>query len=160
MKQKLISFCAEYLIFVGALVVIVLVLNQVSLYESIRIIGNISVTIISLWFLGAFLKYIIRKERPKVMKRLGVERDRYAFPSMHALTLAASATFVIMHNIYLGVIAYAIAFIVMYARVKTHMHFAVDMIAGFCLGVVFTYIFSPAIDNCLSILLNIVHKAL
>ena len=149
MRQKFISFCAEYFIYVGALLVLVLVIQQENFYDSMLVFGTIASTIVLLWFFGAFLKYVIRKERPSVEKRLSKERDRYAFPSMHALTLVSSATFMSMHDVRIGILAYIVAILVMYARVKTHMHYAIDMVAGFFLGAVFTYLCSPLIEKYL-----------
>jgi membrane-associated phospholipid phosphatase len=154
MKQKLLLFCSEYFIFVGAFLMMWLVIGQDTVMESWVMLGTVAVTIISLWFIGALLKYTIRKERPSKELRKNIERDRYAFPSMHALTLASSACYIGMHNLYLGVIACAIAFIVMYARVKTHMHYAVDMIAGFCFGAIYTYTLSPYIEQYVSAFLS------
>lgn len=152
MRQKFISFCAEYFIYVGAFLVVVLVIQQENFYDSLILFGTIASTTILLWFFGAFLKYVIRKERPSVEKRLSKERDRYAFPSMHALTLASSATFISMHDVRLGVLAYIVVILVMYARVKTHMHYAIDMVAGFFLGAVLTYLCSPYIESYVTFL--------
>ncbi len=154
MKQKIISWCAEYLIFVGAVVVLFFLISQPTFQTGIYMFLAMAVTISSLWFLGAILKFLIRKERPKEKYKNIIERDRYAFPSMHALTISSAFTYVIMFNYLYGVILFLIAFVIMYSRVRTHMHYMADMIAGFCLGVIFTYIFSPIFEKYISLFFN------
>lgn len=152
MERRIISFCAEYGIYIGASGVIFFIIRQSSLHEQLfQFLVIASLTII-VWVLGALLKYTIRKERPHVEKRLSILRDRYSFPSMHALTLSTVATYVSMSSLYLGLFIFLIAFIVMYARIRTRMHFAVDMVAGFFFGVVCTITLSPSIEKYLSLI--------
>ncbi len=151
MKQKIISWCAEYLIFVGAIVVLFFLILQSTFQTGIYMFFTIALTITSLWFLGAILKFLIRKERPKEKLHNMIERDRYAFPSMHALTISSAFTYVLMFDYLYGVILFLIAFIIMFARVRTHMHYVVDMIAGFLLGVIYTFMFAPVFEKYISL---------
>lgn len=153
MKQKIISWCAEYLIFVGGIVVLFFLISQPTFNEAILKSLTVTVTVISLWYVGAFLKFTIRKERPIREKGEMVERDRYAFPSMHALTITSASTYLIIYNLFYGIVLYLIALIIMYARIRTHMHYVVDMAAGFCFGMIFTLIFSPIFEKYISALL-------
>ncbi len=150
MKQRIISWCAEYLIFVGAIVVLFFLISQPTFQTGIYMFLAMAVTIASLWFLGATLKFLIRKERPKEKLHNMIERDRYAFPSMHALTISSAFTYVIMFDYLYGSVLFLIAFLIMYSRVRTHMHYVVDMIAGFLLGVVYTFIFAPIFEKYIS----------
>lgn len=114
---------------------------------------TVTITITSLWFVGACIKYVIRKERPHREQKTNVERDRYAFPSMHALTLAGVSAYVGMHSVVFGGLLYAVTCIVMYARVRTRMHYAVDMFAGFFLGIIYVYTLSPLLEKYISFFL-------
>ena len=152
MKQRVISFCAEYGIYIGACGTLFFIIRQSSLHEQLFQFFTITSLICIVWVLGALLKYSIRKERPHVEKRLSILRDKYSFPSMHALTLSTVATYISVHSLYLGLFVFLIAFIVMYARIRTCMHFAVDMVAGFFFGVVYAVTFSPIIEKYLSLI--------
>jgi membrane-associated phospholipid phosphatase len=151
MKQRIISFCAEYGVFVGAFVAIVLVVQQDSMYNGVRMIGVLGATIMLLWIFGVLLKYIIRKERPSGRLANMIMRDRYTFPSMHALTLSSATYYVFTHNVTLGILMICITLLVIIARVQTRMHYISDMIAGCCIGIVFTYITTPYIEKYISV---------
>jgi membrane-associated phospholipid phosphatase len=150
MKQKIISFCAEYGVFLGAGVVMVLVAEQGGIYDSVRMILVLGVTIILIWILGALLKFIIRKERPRGRLANMIMRDKYTFPSMHALTLSSASYYVFTHSITLGVIMICITLLVTIARVQTRMHYISDMVAGCTLGIICTYFITPYIEKCSS----------
>lgn len=151
MKLKVLRFIAEYFVFVGAFVVMVLVVQQGSIYDSVRMIGVLGVTIILLWFFGAVLKYIIRKERPRGRLANMVMRDRYTFPSMHALTLSSASCYVCTHDMTLGLVMVFITLLVLIARVQTRMHYISDMIAGCFIGIMFTYFLTPYIERLVTI---------
>lgn len=150
MKLKVLRFIAEYFVFVGAGVVMVLVAMQGSMYDSVKMVLVLGVTIILLWFFGALLKYIIRKERPSGRFANMVMRDKYTFPSMHALTLSSTTYFVLTYNIILGIVMVCITLLVIIARVKTRMHYISDMVAGVCIGVVFSYMVLPFAEKYIS----------
>jgi membrane-associated phospholipid phosphatase len=150
MKLKILQFIAEYFVFVGAFVVLVLVARQDGVYDSVKMIVVLGITIILLWFFGAALKCIIRKERPSGRLSNMIVRDKYTFPSMHALTLSSASYYVLIHNITLGVIMIGVTVLVLIARVKTRMHYISDMIAGSVLGIVFTYFAIPCIEKYVS----------
>ncbi len=147
MGQKYISWCAEYLIFVGAFIVLIFLSTQSTVYDSLLKFLTLVTIVVSLWYIGAFLKFFIRKERPKEKLHNIIERDRYTFPSMHALTISSASSYICMYSQFFGFIMFVIAFIIMCARVRTHMHYMVDMIAGFCFGAIFAYIFSPFFEK-------------
>lgn len=153
MKQRLISFCAEYFVYAGALVVMVLIVEQETIYESLKMLGTLGFIIISLWFFGAMLKYLIRKERPQGRLANMIMRDKYTFPSMHALTLSSASYYVFTRSITLGVIMICITVLVIIARVQTRMHYISDMVAGCTLGVMCTYFITPYIEKLIIILL-------
>lgn len=153
MKEKTTSLFAEYGIYTGGFVVLLFIYQQETIHGALSHFFTLGVLTFSVWIIGALLKYSIRKERPHVEKRLSILRDRYSFPSMHALTLSTVATYVSMSSLYLGLFIFLIAFIVMYARIRTHMHFAVDMVAGFFFGVVYAITLSPSIEKYLSLIL-------
>lgn len=153
MKLKALQFIAEYFVFLGALVVVILVTKQGGIYDSVRMIGVLGTTIILLWIFGATLKYIIRKERPSGSLVNMVMRDRYTFPSMHALTLSSASYYVFTHNVTLGVVMIGVTLLVLIARVQTRMHYISDMIAGCFIGITFTYFITPYIEKYISIFL-------
>ncbi len=150
MKLKALQFIAEYFVFVGAFVVMVLVAKQGNIYDSVRMVGVLGVTIVLLWFFGAALKYIIRKERPSGRIANMVMRDRYTFPSMHALTLSAASYYMFTHNVTLGMVMIGVTLLVLIARVQIRMHYLSDMIAGCFIGIVFTYLVTPYIEKYIS----------
>lgn len=152
MKLKVLRFVAEYFVFLGAFVVMVLVAQQGGIYGSVRILGVLGVTVGLLWFFGALLKYIIRRERPSGRLSNMVMRDRYTFPSMHALTLSSATYYVFTHNIGLGIIMMLITLFVLIARVETRMHYISDMIVGCILGILFTYLMLPMVVKYFSLL--------
>lgn len=137
MKRKIILWCAEYLVYIEAGIVLLFIAKQKTVMESIIQIGTIGILTIVIWYLGALLKFLIRKERPEGDK-VPILRDRYSFPSMHAVTVISASTYVLLQNIYLGVAMYVIAFLLMYSRVKSSMHYWIDMIGGVLIGVVIT----------------------
>lgn len=151
MKLKALQFIAEYFVFVGAGVVMLLVAKQGDIYDSVKMIGVLGVTIMLLWIFGAALKYIIRKERPSGRLANMVMRDRYTFPSMHALTLSSASYYVIAHNMLLGMIMICITLLVLIARVQTRMHYISDMIAGCFIGILFTYFVTPYIERIITV---------
>lgn len=151
MKLKALQFIAEYFVFVGAGVVVLLVVKQDSIYDSVKMMGVLGVTIILLWIFGAALKYIIRKERPSGRLENMVMRDRYTFPSMHALTLSAASYYVFTHNVTLGVVMIGVTLLVLIARVQTRMHYISDMIAGCFIGILFTYFVIPYIERIITV---------
>lgn len=133
--------------------VVILVTKQGGIYDSVRMIGVLGTTIILLWIFGATLKYIIRKERPSGSLVNMVMRDRYTFPSMHALTLSSASYYVFTHNVTLGVVMIGVTLLVLIARVQTRMHYISDMIAGCFIGITFTYFITPYIEKYISIFL-------
>lgn len=150
MKLKVLQFIAEYFIFVGAGVVMILVAKQGGIYDSVRMMGVLGSTIILLWIFGAALKYMIRKERPSVRLANMVMRDRYTFPSMHALTLSSASYYVLTHDTSLGFVMICITLLVLMARVQTRMHYISDMVAGCFIGILFTYLVTPYIEKYIS----------
>ena len=153
MKQKILSFCAEYLLFAAAGVVVVFISEQGSLFNCLVMLSALTITILLLWCFGWLLKYTIRKNRPEGRDITVTYRDKYAFPSMHALTLGASTLYVYIYNFPLGVIMLVLSSVVIYARVRTRMHYIVDVIVGFCFGLLCAYYVTPFLENyCASLL--------
>ena len=104
-------------------------------------IATISVTSVLVMF---FIKYILHRERPLVP--LITKVHGYSFPSGHTFT---SVTFYgilgyiafknIKHPIlrWMAVIfLFCLVFLVGFSRVYLRLHYASDVIAGFCLGVI------------------------
>lgn len=154
MKQKTINLSAEYGVYIGALAVLYFISQQETIHEALLHFFTVGLLTLSVWIIGAILKYSFRKERPHTDKRFSFERDRYSFPSMHALTLSSAAFYVGVYSPYIAFFIFFIAVFVMYARVRTHMHFAIDMVAGFFLGLVLTFIITPYAEKYVSLFLG------
>jgi membrane-associated phospholipid phosphatase len=146
MNQKFVSWCAEYLIFVEAFIVVIFVLHERSIKDASIQLCTIGLLTIAVWYSGAILKFLFRKERPEKEKKV-ILRDKYSFPSMHALTAVSASTYVSIQNGYLGLLMFVITFVLMYARVKVNMHYYRDMLAGAVVGSIGTVLISGAIHD-------------
>lgn len=140
---------------VGAFAVVIFLIVQPTIHDSILKLIVMTLVTISLWYLGAALKFLIRKDRPVDRNDNLKLRDRYTFPSMHALTISSASVYIYMHNFLFGLVMFSISFIIMYSRVRTKMHYITDVIGGFLIGITLTLIFAPLFEKYVSVLLSI-----
>jgi membrane-associated phospholipid phosphatase len=105
---------------------------------------------ISAWIIATILKYFISSPRPflffndvlSLFTTGGIE----SFPSGHAMFFSALAMSIYFIHRRMGYLYFAVALIVGLARVASGVHFPVDILAGYVLGIltaiIFKYIFA------------------
>ncbi len=113
-----------------------------------------TVTVISTLICNEIIKAIIKRQRP--LERL-LEIDGYSFPSGHAMTAAALymtvmfALFRICKYRWQKVLSVCISgiipFMIGISRIYFNVHFASDVITGWCLGTAIAVIFDVVFDN-------------
>jgi membrane-associated phospholipid phosphatase len=94
---------------------------------------------------------IIKRERPNFEKISGYRMwvRTYSFPSGHSTESAALAGALLFYPLYpslemmvvAGVFLSVVAGMVMYSRIAVGVHYVTDVIAGFCLGIVYVLAF-------------------
>lgn len=95
------------------------------------------------WSFTALLKQLIASPRPFLLFQdinpLFYHGGFNSFPSNHATFFAALATALYMYHPRLGALYYLIALAIGVARVAAGVHFPIDILAGFAIGVLVTY---------------------
>jgi undecaprenyl-diphosphatase len=144
MHKKAIIFCGEYLVIASGFILALFsytfatdILSAVSLFISATFCLLISVASAKL------LKMLFRKKRPPQRTEYFKPADRYAFPSGHATGLFSVTYFIASTDIYFGILSLLVAVLVMYGRVKSHVHDVFDILGGACVGVGITYLVMP-----------------
>ncbi|NBS69562.1 phosphatase PAP2 family protein [bacterium] len=94
---------------------------------------------------------IIKRERPNFEKISGYRMwvRTYSFPSGHATESAALAGALLFYPLYpswemmvvSGIFLSVVVGMVMYSRIAVGVHYVTDVIAGFCLGIVYVLAF-------------------
>ena len=96
------------------------------------------------WILAEFIKYIISMPRPFILLenvKLLFEHGEYdSFPSAHATFYSAIAVASFFFYKKIGLIAFLIAIIIGLARIVSGIHFPIDILVGFILGIITAYI--------------------
>lgn len=150
MHNKVIIFLAQYLVIVEGMVLLILSLQQNTLFSAVGIvlIGG-SLLIISVATTKIF-KYLIHKSRPPKDQELFTPLDTYAFPSGHATGLASVSMYITLNSVILGAIAIVVSLIIVYARVKSRVHDTYDIVAGTIVGVAVTLLMVHHVTNYIS----------
>jgi membrane-associated phospholipid phosphatase len=124
----------------------IFILQNKTKYLQIYIIGLILNNV-----LNAVLKYAIKEPRPSIDSRIlemaiaNGERfgyDRYGMPSGHAQNCAYNLAFVtlVLNNSFITGLYLVISAISMYQRHKYGNHTILQLIIGFCVGLIFGYL--------------------
>lgn len=142
-KFTIYHFLSEYTVYIAASIVFLYCVTRNVLYEKLLIFFTLMFLVLIGWMTGFMIKHLLKKERPDKDLRLIVERDRYALPSMHTLTLSIVSTSISMNSFKYGVLLFVLTCIVMFMRVKTYMHDYLDVISGLVLGVILSVILFP-----------------
>lgn len=91
------------------------------------------------WLLAHVLKEIFQTERPFVnlpdVLNLFVEETGYAFPSGHATFYAALATMMWFYHKRIALVLALVAFLVGTSRVVVGIHWPIDVLGGYILGI-------------------------
>ncbi len=97
-------------------------------------------------FFDLILKHFIQAPRPFLaltnIHALFPETG-YAFPSGHATFFAALAVSIFFLNKKAGYVFMLFAFLIGLARIIAGVHFPLDIVSGFCLGFIVSYILGP-----------------
>ena len=98
--------------------------------------------VLFLGYLSVFLKNIFRIKRPN-SSLWKTEANGYSFPSGHALCSAGFWSYLVMllRKKWLTIIGCVIIFFVAFSRVYLGIHFLLDVIGGFLIGVVIALLF-------------------
>ncbi len=152
MNKKWAVFCAEYLVILSGLMLLLLALEESTSARQMGVLTASGILLIISLALTKVLKRIFHKRRPP--HKLFIPVDRYAFPSGHATGLAAICTFILSYDIVLGLISIFIAIIIALARIRSNVHDGYDMIVGACVGMVITYtLLNPVVNYVFGYLL-------
>ncbi|MBP6888619.1 MAG: phosphatase PAP2 family protein [Candidatus Pacebacteria bacterium] len=143
MSKKVIIFFAEYgVLFQGGLLIIIS-LQKHSWVEEMEVFVTGGVVLLLSLTVAKILKHVFRKYRPGLSSQFFKPRGFYAFPSGHATGLASVSSFITRIDLVLGFFAWVTALLVMYARVKAHVHDVYDMVGGVIVGLLVTYYVTP-----------------
>lgn len=129
-------FLAEYLIWACALVIPFLILKNEP-HDIVRIV----VTVVLTFAISEVLKTLTSVPRPFVVSDVEPlisvpQREFYAsFPSGHAAFTAALATAVFFTDKLAGLVFFVMAVLVGWGRVLVGVHYPVDVLGGFGIGV-------------------------
>jgi undecaprenyl-diphosphatase len=98
---------------------------------------------IAAWVLAELLKFFIHTERP-FLKLSGVvslfDKTGYAFPSGHATFFMALAFALFFSHRKVGYVFIIFAVLIGLARIAAGVHFPVDILGGFVLGILTAYL--------------------
>lgn len=140
--NSIIYFCAEYLIFIACAYAFLHVILKHERRHHVRHIAIIFGSAVLAWIASHFLKNIIAHPRPDLTLALlqPDANDPYSFPSGHATFLFALAWSMYSFDKKAGSIIFASAVIVGVARVLAGVHYWYDILAGFLVGGIVSYV--------------------
>ena len=139
--EQIIIFCATYLIFISAVYAFLHILFKHEKKHHIRHIIIIFGTAVLAWVVTHFLKDVIAHPRPDLSNALIVPDSFYSFPSGHATFMFALAMSMYGVDKKAGKYIFIMALIAGIARVLAGVHFWYDIVGGFIVGAVISYIF-------------------
>lgn len=98
------------------------------------------------FLVGTLIKEIIHLDRSFVqyheIKPLFNPSQKYSFPSSHATTFSALGLSMYFYNKKIGIFLLISALLIGLARVIAGVHFPIDILGGFLLGFIISYIFN------------------
>ncbi len=100
---------------------------------------------VSAWILAQTLKFLIQAPRPFDLLpqvRSLISETGYSFPSGHATFYSALAFSIFFLHKKTGYVFILFAFLIGIARIAVGVHFPVDILGGFLLGFLISYIFN------------------
>jgi undecaprenyl-diphosphatase len=155
--DTLIVFCAEYLPYLVVIFIVIYILYQDLgdfdwrnpfgiIKKRINQLTNIFIPAISAWVLTSILKSIFSSPRPfikfkEIVNPLFTHGGMDSFPSGHATFYMALALSIFLINKKLGWVYFFIALVIGLARIMTGIHFPIDILAGYLLGLIVALIF-------------------
>ncbi|MCF7843435.1 phosphatase PAP2 family protein [Candidatus Gracilibacteria bacterium] len=137
--NQIIIFSAEYFIFISALYVFVHMIlmrkNKNYLQQIIIIFGSA----VFAWVIAHVLKGIVAHPRPGLVNALIVPDSTYSFPSGHATFMSTLAFVTYSFDKRAGIVVASFAVITGVARVISGVHYWYDIIGGFVVGALISY---------------------
>lgn len=104
----------------------------------------ISLSGISAWVMSAILKLAFHTTRP--FTELGLvplyHETSFSFPSSHSAVFASIAFVLFSMNKKIGIVFIIFAIFVGLSRVVIGVHYPIDVVGGFCLGIIIGYFFT------------------
>ncbi len=97
----------------------------------------------SAWFVASVLKLLIATERPvNALPHIFplFEKSGFAFPSGHATVFSALATSIYIRHKKIGILFFVAAVLIGVARVISGVHFPIDILGGFAIGITIAYL--------------------
>jgi undecaprenyl-diphosphatase len=128
---------AEYLIFIMAAIVLLLIFWIK--YKAIRlqIINSVAASVLA-WAVNAAISVIYFRPRPFVsheaINLINKSADSKSFPSDHTAIAFALAFSVYFFNRKLGILLLALAILVAFGRIYVGVHYPLDIVGGFIVG--------------------------
>ena len=118
-----------------------------ALFLSHRKMYNFSLlflSVISSWLFAAFIKSIVRINRPFV--DLGItplyQESGFSFPSEHSAVFMAIAVSMFLINKKAGFVFLLIAILIGLSRIVIGVHYPIDILGGFAVGFIISLIFT------------------
>ncbi|ETB63563.1 TPA: phosphatase PAP2 family protein [Candidatus Nomurabacteria bacterium] len=151
--DKFFIFCAEYFIFVVVifLFLFIFIKHKNNIRNGLKkIIFIISPAAIG-WAFTDVLKSIFDTPRPfmvfEEVKPIFLHGGLDSFPSGHSTFMAALSLSVFYFNKKIGITFFIATLIIGISRIISGVHFPIDIIGGFFIGIIFTFIFEEAFKN-------------
>ncbi len=149
--MKLITFfgSSEFLISIAGILLIFLFANKNYSFNISMIIINLILSAI----INEGLKRIIQRSRPDILRLIDIHG--YSFPSGHSMVSMSFYGFLIFLCLrkyktkwkYITILLFAILILsIGISRIYLGVHFASDVLGGFCLGITWIGVFSNFID--------------
>lgn len=146
----LFLFCAEYLIFIALFIVFIFIFikHKNNIKSSFKKIIFVTSPAAISWAFTDVLKSILETPRPfmvfEEIKPLFLHGGFDSFPSGHSTFMSAFALSVYFLNKKLGIFIFILAIIIGISRLIAGVHFPIDIVGGFLIGIIFTFIFEEA----------------
>lgn len=138
--NEIIILLAAVPIFIAILYALFHVITKHERRHHVRHIVIIGGSAILAWVVTFILKDIIAHPRPDLTKALFIPNDIYSFPSGHATFMFGLAFAMYSFDKHAGKILFLLALITGVARVLAGVHFWYDIVGGFFVGAIVSYI--------------------
>ncbi len=145
LRDQLIVFLASYLPYVLIVAaVIFLFWHTENKKGKLREIFFVFVVALLAWLLATLIKNLVHTLRPyavlDAVYKLFQPNDIFSFPSGHATFFAALATSLYLRHKKVGLIFALGALLIGLARIVSGVHFPLDILGGFALGLGLAYL--------------------
>ncbi len=116
-----------------------IMMAKAKLFELVTVFGSVFMS----WALVVILKWLVSSPRPflyfDAINPLFYYGGYDSFPSGHATFFSALATALWFYHPRMGTVYFIIALVIGFARVVSGVHFPIDIVGGFALGILTTY---------------------